>query len=118
QNSAGPAPAERHWIPARAGRRDTMTETVDRVPAGLDPRFVVDLKGRQFATYAGVLDMASRSGLVGLRTEILQIPTVDNGGMAIVSATAEFEDGRVFTDIGDASPASVKALMVTSVRRI
>lgn len=84
----------------------------------LDPRFIVDLKGRPFPTWAGVLDAATKAGLKTLNTNILQIPSSENGNVAIVEAIATFEDGRHFSDIGDACPANVKPHLATALLRI
>lgn len=95
-----------------------MTETSERPAVGLDPRFVVDLKGRMFPTYAGVLDMASRSGLKELTTKLVQIPDAGNGNVAIVTAMAVFDDGRIFEDVGDASPANVNKMIAVHIIRM
>jgi len=73
----------------------------------IDPRFVVNLKGRQYPTWPGVLDLATRSGLKSLLTDLVQAPSDENNHVAIVQATACFEDGRSFSDYGDASPRNV-----------
>lgn len=70
------------------------------------PEFYVKLKGRDYPVYAGVLIAATEAGLKSLRTKIDQRPSPENGHMAIVTAIAEFEDGRIFEDVGDASPAN------------
>lgn len=95
-----------------------MIETSERPEAGLDPRFVIELRGKSVPLYAGVLDMATRSGLKELSTKLIQIPTADNGNVAIVSATATFDDGRLFEDIGDASPANVGKHIATALIRM
>ena len=70
----------------------------------LDKRFIVDLKGKEFVTYAGLLDLAHQHGLTELKVEILQIPTPDNGLECLVQATAVTESGAMFSDLGDANP--------------
>jgi hypothetical protein len=83
----------------------------------ISKEFIVNLRGRDFPLYAGVLDAATKAGLRSLRTTVLQVPAPDNGNMAVVMARAEFEDGRVFEDVGDCSPASTSPqLAVASLR--
>ncbi len=84
---------------------------------GISKEFVVNLKGRDYPIFAGVLDAAHKAGLRSLTTALIQIPSADNGHVAIVSARAEFEDGRVFEDIGDCSPATTSPnLAAASIR--
>lgn len=70
----------------------------------LDRRFLVQLKGKDYVTYAGLLDLAHQHGLQKLTVEPIQFPTPDNGMEAILTACAVTESGKVFTDIGDANP--------------
>lgn len=74
------------------------------------PEYYVNLKGKQYPVYAGVLLAAGEAGLQSLTTDLIQIPTADNDHVAIVKATAVFrptdvfEHERTFSDYGDASP--------------
>jgi hypothetical protein len=87
----------------------------------IDPRFIVNLRGRDFPLYCGVLDLAHREGLVSITTELVQIPSAENGMTAIVKATASFERaGRaaIFEAYGDACPANVKEHLATALLRL
>ena len=84
----------------------------------IDPRFLVELKGKTYPLYQGVLDAATNAGLRGLKTTIVQIPTPENNHMAVVLVRAEFEDGRVFESVGDASPANCSANIATAALRM
>src|SRR5438067_2856701 len=84
----------------------------------ISKEFVVSLKGKEYPLFAGVLDAATRAGLKSLTTRIVQIPTLENGGLAVVMARAEFEDGRVFEDVGDASPANCSSQIAAAALRI
>src|SRR5436190_23078766 len=84
----------------------------------IDPRFIVQLKGKEYPLFAGVLDAATRAGLKSLTTRIVQIPTPENGNLAVVMARAEFEDGRVFEDVGDCSPASTSQQLAAALLRL
>ena len=70
----------------------------------LDDRFMINIKGKDFVLYAGVLDLATQKGLLKLEVELLQFPTKENGNEAICRAVAEGKNGEVFADIGDANP--------------
>lgn len=74
--------------------------------ANIDSKFIINLKGKEFVTYEGLLDLAHQKGLIGLEVEIVQIPSKENEMTAICKATAKTKD-EVYTDIGDANPQSV-----------
>lgn len=80
--------------------------------------FIVKLKNKSYPLFAGILDAATDAGLKSLTTSVVQIPTAENGNLAVVLARAEFSDGRVFEDIGDCSPASTSTHLVGASLRI
>jgi hypothetical protein len=84
----------------------------------IDRRFVMDRQGKDFVLYAGLLDKATEKGLRRLVARLVQIPTQDNGMVAICAAEAEFEDGRIFADIGDASPGNVGPKIAAHIIRM
>src|SRR5580765_2249896 len=61
---------------------------------------------KEVVLYAGLLSQAHEEGLARVRTSILQIPTEENGRLAIVKAEVETEKG-LFEAIGDACPENV-----------
>ena len=83
----------------------------------IDERFIVDLKGKQFVTYEGLLDLAHQEGLISIEVELLQVPSKDNGMIAIAKATAKTKD-KVFMDIGDAGPNSVNSMITPHIIRM
>ncbi|HAM58345.1 MAG TPA: hypothetical protein DCQ64_24185 [Candidatus Rokubacteria bacterium] len=84
----------------------------------MKPEYIIQLQGRPCALYRGVLDLAHEIGLEGIRTKLLQPPDAANGDTAIVEAEVRMKDGRVFADIGDASPKNVNAKIATAIIRM
>lgn len=79
--------------------------------------FVVEREGKSFVLYAGLLDEAHSQGLQSIHTTLLQIPSEENGYVAICQATVQTEKG-VFTGLGDASPGNVTRPMVSCLIRM
>ncbi len=69
-------------------------------------RFVRTLQGKDYILYGGLLRLAQERGLRRVEVEVVQVPNQDNGMLAVARAQIETDDG-VFSDVGDASPASV-----------
>lgn len=87
----------------------------------VDKQFIVERQGKAFVLYAGILDLATKSGLTSLMTRIVQLPSPENGNTAVVEATAVLESEgitRTFTEIGDASPANVAPAMKSAIIRM
>ena len=84
----------------------------------ISKEFIVNLRGKEYPVFAGVLDAATKAGLRSLTTRVVQIPAPENGHLAVVVARAEFEDGRVFEDVGDCSPASTSPQLAAAALRL
>jgi hypothetical protein len=84
--------------------------------------FVVDLRGKQFVLFAGLLDMAHELGLTSITTELLQVPTTENGEVAICKAVVRMvEEGHEpseFHGLGDASPRNVGKAIAPHIIRM
>ena len=84
----------------------------------MDPKFIVNLSGKSYCLYQGILDDAHALGLQGIETQLIQIPSEENGHTAIVKAIVRLKDGSVFEDYADASPRNVNSRMATALIRM
>jgi len=80
--------------------------------------FLITRQGKQYVLFAGLLDEAHTRGLKVIDTELVQVPTEENGQVAVVKARVEMEDGRTFSGIGDASPENVGRNIVPHIIRM
>lgn len=83
----------------------------------VNEKFIINLQGKSFVTYEGLLDLAHQRGLASIEVEIIQIPTNENNMTAICQAVATTDKGR-YQDIGDASPRSVNSALVPHLIRM
>lgn len=79
--------------------------------------FIVERQGRSFVLYAGLLDLAHSQGLRAIRTQVLQLPSEENGQLAVVHAAVETDKGT-FHGIGDAGPSNVARAMLNCTIRL
>lgn len=95
----------------------------------LDPSFIIKRGGKDFVLYAGLLDMAHGRGLREIDTEPLQLPSPENGNVAIVKAIVILEEAddyspvkaereKRFSGIGDACPENVGKNIVPHIIRM
>jgi hypothetical protein len=68
-------------------------------------------------TFKGLLSLAHDDGLRSIRTEIVQLPSEDNGKTAVARSTVRTGRG-VFTGIGDANPQNVNRRIAPHVIRM
>lgn len=84
--------------------------------------FWVDLKGKRYPTWPGVLIAMHEEGLIGIEVTALQYPTAENGMVAICQATVTMRgDGtreQIYTEIADACPSNVNPRMAGAVLRL
>ena len=70
------------------GENYQKSDFLERRKTRLDDRFIMNLKGKDFVLYAGLLDLAHQRGLFKMEVETIQFPTKDNGKEAICRAMA------------------------------
>lgn len=72
---------------------------------------------KEVAAYAGVLALAHDDGLRSISTKLIQIPTKENGMVAITTAKVRTNKGT-FEGIGDADPTNVNSKIVRHLIRM
>lgn len=80
-------------------------------------RFIINLQGKNFVTYEGLLDLAHQQDLKSISVDLVQLPSQDNAYTAVCKATVKTKD-KVFTDFGDASPNSVRSTLTPHIIRM
>ena len=95
-----------------AQAEDTPQETVSpespvETPAttSIPQEFIVEIHGKQFVTFSGLLTLAHERGLVSLKADFLSV----TAEIALAHAVATFADGRTFEESADATPGNVNA---------
>lgn len=83
----------------------------------INDKFIVNLQGKTYVTYEGLLDLAHQKNLNSMKVELIQIPSDENNMIAICKATAT-TDNEIFTDYGDASPQSVNSKILPHLIRM
>lgn len=68
-------------------------------------------------TFKGLLSLAHEDGLRSVQTQIVQLPSEENGRTAVARSTVRTRKGT-FTGIGDASPANVNRRIAPHVIRM
>lgn len=85
--------------------------------SNIDSKFIINLQGKQFVTYEGLLDLAHQKGLKSIEVVLIQTPTKENNTTAICMATAMTENEK-YTDIGDANSSSVNGKLLPHIIRM
>ena len=84
----------------------------------ISEKYIVMLNNKPFVTFEGLLNAAHEKGIAGIVVDVIQLPTIENNMTAIASATVKGKDGEVFSDVGDASPASCSSKLVPHLIRM
>lgn len=83
----------------------------------VNPKFIVNLHGKDFVLFSGLLDLAHQDGLKSIETDIVQFPLECNDMTCVITAKVVTDIGT-FTGIGDANPQNVgnKAIALHCIR--
>lgn len=93
----------------------TLTPAAAPAPTPtISPQFLVEIQGRPFVLYNGLLHMAHQGGLLSLHAEFTQVTDT----YALAKATVQLHDGRVFSECGDSTPDNVSAKVKAHWRRM
>lgn len=86
----------------------------------IDSKFIINLKGKEFVTYDGLLYLAHQLKLKSIETELIQIPDEATGNVTtcIVKAVVTTEDGKRFEGYGDANPRNVNSMIANHIIRM
>ncbi|MCR1898519.1 hypothetical protein NSA47_05875 [Irregularibacter muris] len=81
----------------------------------IDKRFIVNLQGKEFVTYEGLLDTAHQKGLTGIETQMVSYDPQEH--RAIFRAVAHTKEGS-FTGYGDADTTNVNRMISRHIIRM
>ena len=81
---------------------------------GIDPRHIVQIQGKAFVRYVGLLELAHQRGLLSLTAAW----TYNDAELSLAHAVATFSDGRRFEESGDASPTNTNKTVALHFRRV
>jgi hypothetical protein len=96
-----------------------MTEIKERIfTEEFKKSFFVNLKGKDFISFDGLMVIAHAEGMQGVETKVIQIPNAENDDLAIVHAVVTDSKGNKWSGTGDASPASVGKQIVSAIVRM
>ena len=84
----------------------------------LDERWIMQIEGKEFVKYPGLLDLAHQKGISSIEVDIVQMPSSDNGNFAVCRATVMSRVGETFTDIGDANPGNCSSKVAKHLLRM
>lgn len=76
---------------------------------------IINLKGKQFVLFPGLLSLAHKHGIESITSEIIHFD--GDSHTAVVQATAKGERGT-FTGIGDGAPDNLSKMMVPAYLRM
>lgn len=91
---------------------------LERRKPKLDERFIINIKGKDFVKYSGLLDLAHQKGLQSIDVEVVQYPSKENGQTAICRAIAESRFDEHYIDVGDANPSNTTKEIAAHILRM
>ena len=64
----------------------------------MDEKYIVDIKGKKFITYAGLLNEATEKGLIRFEVKDLNVDWEKKSAVCLMKAT--FTSGKIFEGVG------------------
>lgn len=94
--------AEQHQPPVALvpGGDEPSEPLVDPQAASIPAEFLTTIKGKPFVLYHGLRYLAGERGLVSITVAVISV----SAELAVCQATAKFQDGHTWTEVGDATP--------------
>ena len=87
----------------------------------MDSKYIVELQGKEFVKYEGLLDMAHQKGLKSIQTQLVEAPLESNGNRCIMYANVSCTvDGKTnsYSGYGDADPSNVNKMVSRHIIRM
>jgi len=84
----------------------------------LNEKFIIQIEGKEFVQYAGLLDLAHQKGLLKIEVEPLQFPTKENDHFAICKAIVLSKSGEIYSDVGDGNPQNCNSKVARHLLRM
>jgi len=84
----------------------------------LKEQFLINIKGKDFVLYSGLLDLAHQKGIMMITVNAVQLPNKENGNEAICKATVVSKTGEEFEEWGDANPKNVNPMIAGHILRM
>lgn len=75
-------------------------------------KYLIDIDGKDFVVFKGLLDIAHTFGLKSIETKIIKLDAKEK--QCIVEAIVEYQDGTTFTGHGHADPSNLDPKLVPS----
>lgn len=90
-------------------KKAEVKSSTNRNNLEIDQRFIVNIQGKEFITYNGLLAYAEKKGGIE-KKEILNLRESDDWKSASATVQITMKDGRIFQDVGTCTPKNVKAV--------
>src|SRR5712691_4467089 len=102
-------------VSTQPSQADEGQQTEPTSSTDIAPQFSLDIQGKPFVQFAGLLALAHSRGLVSLTADFITVAA----DLALAHAVATFADGRTFAESGDATPDNVdEAALVQRIFRL
>ena len=98
------------------GLSDVQDEEENSSDSLLNRNHIINIRGKEFVTFDGLLDVAHTKGLESIETEMISSDFENN--IFVFKAKVKLKDGRVCESYGDAKPDNVGELVAVHSLRM